>query len=157
MTSGLVFRPSAGAMVRGALFVIGAGLCLFLTALGLVTATGATLMILRVAALFPLLITVAALLAFVVVLSRKVELDAVRLVHRQVFKNQTIGLATIRRVELRSGESGHVDTMKIFWDGKTFYLDARAVARFEDLVHELFSRTGQAEWVEVEEFSPASG
>ena len=156
MTVAITFRPSSGAVVRSVLFVVGAGVCLFLTGIGLLTATGTTLLVLSIASLFPFLITVAASLLLLVVLSRRIKLDGPNLVHRQVFKNHTIPLASVRRVELRRDDEGRVDTMKLFWSGKTLYVDAKAVASFERLVREVLERTRHAEQVEVEAFHPST-
>ncbi len=157
MIATITFRPSSGAVVRSILFVVGSGMCLLLTGLGLLTATGPTLLVLSIASLFPFLITVAAMLLMLVVLSRRIELDGSDLVHRQVFKNHTIPLSAIRRVELRRNEEGRVDTMKLFWAGKTLYVDAKAVGGFEQLVREVLERTRHAVQVEVEAFHPSAG
>ncbi len=153
MNGEVVFRPSAGAVIQSVLFVLVAGFILFLSGVGMMTATGPTLLVVRVASVFPALVTLAALLMLVTVVSRRIELNGLRLVHRQVFKNLTVPFSEIRRVELRRNEDGRVDTVKVFWTGEPLYVDAKAVAGFDQFIRELLQRAGAAERVEVSEFS----
>ena len=152
----VTFKPSTRLQIKTGLFFVCSAVVVYFCWEGFRSVTGANLILLQVASVFPMLVFGASILQLAAVMTRRVSVSDTHLEHRQVFKHYSVQLYDISLIEKLCHEDGEPDTIRVTWSGVPFYIDARAVDDFPVLVNCLAQRVPAEKMVKVEEFTPTT-